>query len=109
MGFLKKILLHLGLGHHPFDPEIWRQSISKRKCFVEAILKNRIGLGMNMEQLVSTFGDERTVYLNGINSYKISVFKKGITTDRNTRKTLDFYFDEQGIVVNMKLKMMITN
>lgn len=109
MGYLKKILLQLGFGQHPFDPEIWRQSVNKRKCFIEAILKERIGLGMNIEQLVGTFGTERTVHLNGINSYKIPVFKKGITTDRNTKKTLDFYFDEKGIVVNMKLKIIITN
>lgn len=109
MGYLKKILLQLGVGQHPFDPEIWQQSISKRRCFIEAILKDSIGLGMNIEQLTGTFGAERTVYRNGINSYKVSVFKKGITTDRNTRKTLDFYLDEKGLVVNIKLKMMITS
>lgn len=106
MKYLNKLLLLLGLGDHTFNAMEWKRSPHKRKCFVKDILREKIGIGMNVDELVETFGEERTIYLNGMNSYRVSAFKKGITTDGNTSKTLDFYMDRNGTVTDIRLKIL---
>jgi hypothetical protein len=104
MQLLKRILLFLGIGNHDFDSELWKTSFRSRRRFVKSILKRRIGIGMDSEELSSTFGEDSTVYLNGWVSYRVSVFKKGKTRDGNTKATLDFYTNDSGIVVDIKFR-----
>lgn len=107
MNYLNKLLLQLGLGNHPFNASEWKRSPGKRKCFVKDILRDKIGIGMNLEELVATFGEERTVnLLNGRNSYTVTVFRKGFKAGRDTSKTLDFYFDRAGTVTDVQLRIL---
>lgn len=100
---LNKILFSLNMGDHEFDRETWKTNLNKRRLFVKDILTRKLAIGLTGDQVIDKFGQDRTEFTNNSWSYKVSSFKKGVTTDGNTKSSLILKFNELGIVTEAKM------
>lgn len=96
---IKKLKIQLGCGDHEFDSKLWQAQPKSRKCFFKNIIDSQFALGMTEKQVANTFGIDRKIYSTGVWSYSIPEIKI------NTKKRfLNFYFNTDGKVENVKLK-----
>lgn len=99
---IKKVLLQIGYPYLVFDSEIWKTKPQKRKCFIIKILKHKDEIGMNKKELEDKFGKKFRVYSSGAWSYDAPLRWKN-----KKKRVLNFYFDENEKVKDIKLKYRI--
>lgn len=100
---LNKILFSLNMGNHEFNCDIWKTNPDKRRLFVRDILTRKLAIGLTADQAIEKFGHDRTEFSNNSWSYKVSSFRKGVTTDGNTKSSLILKFNDSGVISEAKM------
>jgi len=99
---IRKILFILRYPNLEFDSEIWKTDKHKRSCFVNKILQKKEELGITREELYKKFGRACLVYSSGAWSYEVPNL-----WGKKKKRLLNFYFDENGKVKDIRIKYRI--
>ena len=99
---IRKILFIFRYPNLEFDSEIWKKNKNYRSCFINKILQKREEIGLGKEQLLEKYGKVWKIYSSGAWSYEVPSHWK-----KKKKRLLNFYFDENDRVNDIKIKYRI--